>query len=227
MFQFCLFLVLLTLGRINSALGSNHESDAAENREGSGGLPVCRENAICAFLQQNAIDSKVTPLPTCTCSGGNTCSESWNEDGKSLTMGSKQFKFCSNVPESVKHNCDAEEKAFTAIFEEDKETKKHLAYYGFLHCICPEDSDYVEIDKPEKEEGDKLIRTENFRCEKLKTCGANDRCHSLAIGGDRQIVYRECNCPEGKQCPFDPESAYDTEHKVTTTDYTTYLMRCQ
>nr|P0DPZ7.1 RecName: Full=U-scoloptoxin(11)-Sa3a; Short=U-SLPTX(11)-Sa3a; Flags: Precursor [Scolopendra alternans] len=232
MFQFCLLILLLAPGRFFSALGKPQETLTVENREGSDSkaIPTCREASFCAFLQINPIDSNLDVLPTCTCTGGTTCSHSWDpNDGKSITEGHRQFKFCSNVLDTIKHECSAEEKALTGIFEEDKVTKIHLAYYGFLHCICPDHSDYPENSYNETEtvEGDKKIITEYYHCEQFKTCKSDDTCHALAIGETKKIYYKDCNCPEGQTCPFELNSAYKTEYKETTDKFTTYSMRCQ
>ncbi|XP_037077106.1 U-scoloptoxin(11)-Sm5a-like [Pollicipes pollicipes] len=62
------------------------------------GLTTCRRSAVCGLVQANAWGINTEAF--CNCMGREPCPLHWDpEDGRSVTHGSNQYKYCQRAPE--------------------------------------------------------------------------------------------------------------------------------
>nr|P0DQA0.1 RecName: Full=U-scoloptoxin(11)-Sm5a; Short=U-SLPTX(11)-Sm5a; Flags: Precursor [Scolopendra morsitans] len=220
---------VFTLTFLFLAAEAFHLSDRIETRESETGkgLATCKKDSICAYLQQNA--RGVTPAHMCECPGEQTCPLSWDpDDGKTLTRGDEQYKFCSSPPQAL-HECKEKELVFTSKFEYEANSnpRKFLSYAGYIHCACPIGFSYHLTRRTNSTTEGQDLETVYFSCEEYKTCGTNDTCHIISESSEAFMIYKMCNCDEDLKCPTDPEAAFRTDHIEQVLDYNLYNMQCQ
>ncbi|ODN03938.1 hypothetical protein Ocin01_02734 [Orchesella cincta] len=103
--------------------------------------PICAPDSICGYLQANVRGINYQRLCACP-SGFPSCPMSWDsDDGHSVTQGSDQYKFCGRHPSLT--TCEQNQAAYSTRMEYSKSTDELFAKVDRLHCVCPEDHNYV------------------------------------------------------------------------------------
>jgi len=207
---YCAYLSTITLlvfvsssagWNLERALQTNSISEADEREVllRTDKLPVCHQRVICAYLQTNARGINVKHL--CRCPGNLRCPTSWDpEDGRSVTQGSDQYKFCEEAPELKP--CEASGLAYSSVDGYSAESGDLLFSSHHVHCACPAAAKIVSLNTDYREDVDGIDLLENtFVCEPLKMCEEQDSCKALAERPGSFFVTTQCTCPRGSSCP--------------------------
>ncbi|XP_050701171.1 U-scoloptoxin(11)-Sm6a-like [Eriocheir sinensis] len=194
-------------------------------------LPPCRNGAACGYLQVNAFG--VSSRQFCSCRGyeggdrggvaAGRCGMAWDpEDGRSVTMGSLQYKYCGSPPPL--RVCDREEAAYTAAFLFHKATFSMSEQRHVLHCYCPPPLTHVHSDVEEDVVGSELVMATIYSCSRLPPCMEGTPCKEVSVGEGTAFVYPKCRCPRQTACPTLTSAA--TPHSNSFPKGAAYSVHC-
>lgn len=197
---------------VNANVATNEILDAPVQEDFD--LPPCRNGAACGYLQVNAFG--VSSRQFCSCRGydggdrggvaAGSCGMVWDpEDGRSVTMGSQQFKYCGSPPPL--HVCGREEAAYTAAYLFHKATFSLTEQRHTLHCYCPPPRTHVYSDMEEDVMGSELVTATIHSCSRLPPCMDGSSCKEVSVGDGTALVTPKCRCPRQASCPTFTSSA--------------------
>ncbi|KAK2705641.1 hypothetical protein QYM36_015875 [Artemia franciscana] len=199
-----------TLGRFTSG-HSNFEPNEINEvfvEETFDNLPFCTSRSACAFLQANA--RGVNQQRLCKCSNDEECPLTWDtSDGKSITQGSDQYKFCRKATRL--QQCKARQMAYISISTVDKETETYRTRTEKLLCRCSENY-YYQYHDMKVMDVDTETRVEEFlyKCLPLPVCASEQICKSITETHEAFLVKRRCNCLSG--CPTIGGKEVESQH---------------
>uniref|UniRef100_A0A646QCQ6 SLPTX11 n=1 Tax=Hemiscolopendra marginata TaxID=943146 RepID=A0A646QCQ6_9MYRI len=187
-------------------------------------LPFCYENSTCAQLQKNNIGINV--LKICECENG-TCPLLWNStDGRSITHGNDQYKYCEAAPTDLSV-CNSTQEAFYTKYLYDRKYGDILIWYSRIKCTCPKDHGYksIEYDAYNSYNDRYFSAFMNSSCQKLNTCAEGETCRSgWMTTGQNYFEEALCECPENLKCPSSSEVR---SHIVEGKGHTYYAFNCR
>ncbi|XP_071540174.1 U-scoloptoxin(11)-Sm5a-like [Panulirus ornatus] len=185
--------------------------------------PYCRVGSACAYLQVNAYG--VNSLHFCRCPPRlGSCGLHWDpQDGRSITMGSQQFKFCGSAPPV--HVCGRDEEAYTAAFIFNKATFSVAGYVHRIHCYCPPPLAHIRSDIVEEVVDGELVMATVHSCSRLPPCTEETPCKEVSIGSGTALVNPKCRCPRDSSCPTLDSPV--TPHSNSYPKGSTYSVHCQ
>ncbi|KAK8389071.1 hypothetical protein O3P69_020803 [Scylla paramamosain] len=178
-------------------------------------LPPCRNGAACGYIQVNAFG--VSSRQFCSCRGfqggerggvaaAGACGMVWDpEDGRSVTMGSQQFKYCGSPPPL--RVCGREEAAYTAGLLFHKATFSLTEERHVLHCYCQPPLSHLHSDVEEYVMGSNLVVDTIFTCSSMPPCMEGSACKEVSVGEGTALVNPKCRCPRQSSCPTLTSSA--------------------
>ncbi|KAG7175711.1 U-scoloptoxin(11)-Sm6a-like [Homarus americanus] len=185
-------------------------------------LPNCRSGSACGYLQVNAYGVSTKHFCRCPRRLG-SCGLHWDpQDGRSVTMGSDQFKFCGSTPSL--QVCGRDEAAYTAAYILDKATFSMAGEQHHLHCYCPPPLGHIRSDVVEEVVNEEMILATVYTCSRLPVCTEETPCKEVAIGGGTALVYVKCRCPHESTCPTLGTSI--TPHSNTYPQGSAYSVHC-
>lgn len=186
-------------------------------------LAYCRSGSACGYLQVNSYGVNSRQFCRCPRRSG-ACSLHWDpQDGRSVTMGSDQFKFCGSPPPL--HVCSRDETAYTAAFIFNKATFMMAGEQHRLHCYCPPPLLHVREDMVEDVIDGELIMATVHVCSRLPPCTEDTPCKEVSLAGATSLVNPKCRCPRNYSCPTLGYSV--TPHTNTYPEGTAYSVHCQ
>ncbi|CAG0892823.1 unnamed protein product [Cyprideis torosa] len=161
---------------------------------------TCTKDTACAFLQANMFG--VSHLQYCECPGSRACPLIWDsEDGRSITQGSDQYKFCETVSPVKHHRCNPHEIAHISQSYFNKTTDEHVFTRVHLFCTCPGSSRYTMQDMREGNDRDFEVVTSIDRCAPIPPCEWNTPCKTVSVTEELSLVSAVCSCPNSLSCP--------------------------
>ncbi|XP_042862089.1 U-scoloptoxin(11)-Sm5a-like [Penaeus japonicus] len=162
-------------------------------------LAYCRSGSVCGYLQVNAYGVNAKQFCRCPSIAG-ACGLHWDpQDGRSITMGSEQFKFCGAPPPL--HVCGRDEPSYSAAFIFDSATFSMSGEQHRLHCYCPPPMAHVRADMVEDVVDGELIMATVHACSRLPACAEETACKEVALASGTALVYPKCRCPREFSCP--------------------------
>ncbi|KAF0290015.1 hypothetical protein FJT64_011732 [Amphibalanus amphitrite] len=176
------------------------------------GLMTCRRSAVCGLVQANAWGINAEKF--CDCPGRQSCPLLWDpEDGRSVTHGSNQYKYCRQAPAlSV---CSPGQQAMTDELVSYRDERLSMAHHEFIHCRCPAGHQLKQIDTQWSETDDSDVMVTTKACTKMPQCSPGQHCKFVTQSSDKAsevttLVQVNCACAPSQTCPT------RTEHKIET-----------
>ncbi|XP_022253742.1 uncharacterized protein LOC111088309 [Limulus polyphemus] len=187
-------------------------------------LPSCRAKGVCGYVQVNPYG--VSSEQFCRCPQGSCPLTTDLFDGKTVPHGYDQYKFCDRQPQL--HVCQDDE----AVYSYKKKSFVYKDTFDVdvrIRCLCPSDHVFVKNDT-------KFFYGENtsflwiqYNCRAPNICNPSDTCRTVTESYDKilhrkkNLVSRQCVCPEEMYCPHHLELAFE---RVDFGKGGFYQMRC-
>ncbi|KAF2351559.1 hypothetical protein FHG87_017684 [Trinorchestia longiramus] len=196
-----LVLVIVVVVAGSPASGSLSTNEVYDTMDESSELPSeCAGGAVCGLVEVNAFG--VNTIPLCTCArAGPPCPLVWDqEDGRSVTVGPKQYKYCQQP--SPLRVCGRTEQAYVSTFYFQPPSYQTVSGSHRLLCYCPSSGHHLVPSRSEEsfEEGVLAISTVHT-CNQLPVCQVGSACKEISVAESGSQVEVKCRCPRPLVCP--------------------------
>lgn len=165
-------------------------------------LMTCKRSAVCGLVQANAWGINAESF--CDCPGRKPCPLLWDpEDGRSVTHGSNQYKYCQQAPELLE--CSPGQQAMTDELVSYRDEQQGMAHHEYIHCRCPAGHQLKQTDSQWQETEDSDIMFTKKACTQMPQCEIGQHCkfvtHSDSTTHGTSLVQVNCACAPHQTCP--------------------------
>ncbi|XP_018026153.1 U-scoloptoxin(11)-Sm5a [Hyalella azteca] len=191
-------VVVVTAVPASGSLSNNEVYDSID--ESVEVPPDCARGAVCGLVEVNAFG--VSSVPLCSCPRASApCPLVWDqEDGRSVTVGPKQYKFC-HQPNPLRV-CGRSEKAYVSAFYLQPPSYQILSGSHRLICYCPASGHHlVPAHTQESFEDGMLVISSVHTCNQLPVCQSGSPCKEISVADSGSQVEVKCRCPRPLVCP--------------------------